>query len=852
MIPEKLTLTGFLSYQQKVEIDFSSFEVACISGLNGSGKSSLLDAITWSLFGQARTRDDDIINLQSETAEVTYIFSYEGNLYKVQRAKTAGKTTLLEFHIQGSNGEWKALTERTLRATEALISDILKMEYETFVNASFFLQGKADQFTQQRPADRKRILGSILGLEIWESYRKETFNQRRSVETEITALEGRLQEINTELAEENQRRARLKEIEANMQAVSSALHAQTSLLDELRKKATRLEENRKRANALSTQAEQTQSELDTLKQRLSDRQEEKQTFSDLMSRQDQIETSYQAWQKTLAELAVWDKTANSFNQQKMSRHAPLTEIETAKTRLETELENLKAQAARINEHKVELESLKASITEIQRESEQHEKALKEKAALDTQFQKILQKQTEARAENPLLKSEMDTLKGRIDQLKSAEGAECPLCGQPLSPADRTRLITELETEGKQKGDQYRANLTLLESVEAQIKEISAKLAKYEGTEEQLRQSNRKLDQNRHQIETIEQEIKTWEEQGLPRREEITSLMKSENFALEARKRLAEIDEQLKETGYDAAEHDRIRRLEHEQRSAGDEQRQLENARATLQPLEREINDLSVQIERVEETLKNQINEAQEAAAQISPDDEAIDLISAEQEMMALKQQENQVRMELGAAQQKVDVLERQKKRQTELEAEKDALAIQVKNFKILERAFGKNGVPAMLIEQALPQIESKANEILNKLSGGTTTIQFLTQQAYKSEKRTDLRETLEILITDSQGPRGYDLFSGGEGFRINFAIRLALSEVLAQRAGARLQTLVIDEGFGSQDQLSRQRLVEAINIVKADFKKILVITHIESLKEAFPTRLEVTKTSAGSQIELVQ
>ena len=62
---------------------------------------------------------------------------------------------------------------------------------------------------------------------------------------------------------------------------------------------------------------------------------------------------------------------------------------------------------------------------------------------------------------------------------------------------------------------------------------------------------------------------------------------------------------------------------------------------------------------------------------------------------------------------------------------------------------------------------------------------------------------------------------------------------------------MIDEGFGSQDEIGRQRLIEAINIVKADFKKILVITHIEALKEAFPTRLEVTKGPQGSAVELI-
>jgi len=78
-----------------------------------------------------------------------------------------------------------------------------------------------------------------------------------------------------------------------------------------------------------------------------------------------------------------------------------------------------------------------------------------------------------------------------------------------------------------------------------------------------------------------------------------------------------------------------------------------------------------------------------------------------------------------------------------------------------------------------------------------------------------------------------------------------LSEVLARRAGARLQTLVIDEGFGSQDTQGRQRLIEAINMVRQDFAKILVITHIDELKDVFPTRLEVEKTPRGSMVRLI-
>jgi exonuclease SbcC len=155
-----------------------------------------------------------------------------------------------------------------------------------------------------------------------------------------------------------------------------------------------------------------------------------------------------------------------------------------------------------------------------------------------------------------------------------------------------------------------------------------------------------------------------------------------------------------------------------------------------------------------------------------------------------------------------------------------------------------------LIEQALPQIEERANELLDRLSDGQMSIRFITQEEYKDRKRDELKETLEIQISDGAGSRNYEMYSGGEAFRLNFAIRLALSEILAQRKGARLQTLVIDEGFGSQDTQGRQRLIEAINLVKPDFAKILVITHLDELKDAFPTRIEVEKSDRGSTIQV--
>src|SRR5262245_23095457 len=139
MIPQHLHIAGFLSYLDPVDLDFSHFDLACISGHNGAGKSSLLDAITWSLFGEARGKSSDVINLNQDVraAEVIFTFAHEQNTYRIQRTLPRGKSTILEFQIQNHAG-WKTLTEKTTRDTQVRIEQTMRLDYEIIVNASFY------------------------------------------------------------------------------------------------------------------------------------------------------------------------------------------------------------------------------------------------------------------------------------------------------------------------------------------------------------------------------------------------------------------------------------------------------------------------------------------------------------------------------------------------------------------------------------------------------------------------------------------------------------------------------------------------------------------------------------------
>jgi exonuclease SbcC len=867
MIPLHLSLSGFLSYRDPVELDFSLFDLACISGSNGAGKSSLLDAMTWALFGQARKRDEAVINLQSKAAEVAFTFAYEGNIYRVLRSLTRGKTTVLEFQISDDrqqtivNGSssivhpphnWRPLTERTLRDTQARIEQILRLDYDTFVNVSFFLQGRADQFAQQPPTRRKEILGNILGLEAWEVYRERAAEARRDLERELTSVDGRVAEIDAELGEEESRKLHLAELESQLKGLSASRKLQETALANVKQVRLALDKQRQLVSKLGETQERSQANLSALQARLAAKQTERGEHADLVKRAAEVEAAYAALGKARLDLEKWEQIAGRFREHDQRRQPLLREIEAERARLEQERTGLEAQRSAIGEQASAAAGYQADLAAAKQALEQAESKRTERLALEKQAQAGREKQAELRTGNASLKAAMDELKSRIEKLSAAEGAACPLCGQSLSPEHRQSTLEQLNLEGKQLGDRFRLNKSTLEELALHITQYEAQITNFASAEADRLEASNAISQLTERMDRLQKQSAEWEQGGAKRLTEVAKLLEKEKFAAGARKKLASVDKELALLGYDAAAHDLAHRAELQARPAEAEYRALESARAALKPLDDEIANLDATLQAQASALQAQQAEYDEAASALSAFEAQVpDLEAAESSLYDLQERENRLHQEVGAARQKVTVLDDLRRRRKTLEGERGGLGLQIGRYKTLERAFGKDGVPALLIEQALPQIELKANEILGRLSDDTMHLHFETQARYKDEKRKDLRETLEIQVSDGAGLRDYEMYSGGEAFRVNFAIRLALSEVLAQRKGARLQMLVIDEGFGSQDTLGRQRLIQAINTVKADFARILVITHLEELKDAFPTRIEVEKTETGSTLRVI-
>jgi exonuclease SbcC len=853
MIPIHLRISGFLSYLDPVELDFNSFDLACISGHNGAGKSSLLDAITWALFGEARGKSNDVINLHPavRAAEVIFTFKHEHNLYRVQRLLPRNKSTVLEFQVQ-SNAAWKPLTEKTTRDTQTRIEQILRLDYDTFVNASFFLQGKADQFTQQNAGKRKDVLSNILGLEVWEHYKNRTADRRKVLERDVDEIDGRIREIDAELGEEVARKTKLAELTALLRQLTAARAAQETVMENIRQNAALLDEQRKLITALSAGLERAQTALVTLESRLGAKEAERDSYASLVDRTKEIESTYKAWQKSRKELGEWDKAVLKFHEYEKERAPLLEQIAVEKARLEQELEGLREQERAIRDQSSISTELSTMVEAAEQALAESEARIREREGLNAQAQSGRERQAELKAENEALKVEMNQMKERIDTLQSAEGAICPLCGQELSDEHRESTLEQLVNEGREKGDRYRANQKDAADLTSQISDLQALISDLASAENDRVTYISEISQRNERLQSLRSLVKEWEATGKKRLREVEKRLENVKYALDEQKQLARLDKEITKLGYDAAAHDEARVKENELRNVEEEHGSLKTANEVSKQIKSEISNLLSEITNRKSEITNLEMDYRTAKTNLeAAEAEAPNLETAERQLYRLREDENKVRSELGGAQQRVDVLTTQRTRKVHFESEREELLRHIAQHKTLERAFGKDGVPALLIEQALPEIEAKANDLLDRLSDGQMSIRFVTQAEYKDKKRDDLRETLDIQISDSAGIRAYEMYSGGEAFRVNFAIRLALSEILAQRKGARLQTLVIDEGFGSQDARGRQRLIEAINLVKNDFAKILVITHLDELKDAFPNHIEVEKTERGSTVRVI-
>jgi DNA repair protein SbcC/Rad50 len=1006
MIPIQLTLKNFLSYRDAT-LDFRGLHTACISGSNGAGKSSLLEAITWAVWGESRAAsEDDVIHAGSKEVRVDFTFKTNQDIYRVIRTRQRSGSSVLEFQVETPNG-FRALTGKGVRATQDLILEHIKLDYDTFINSAYLRQGRADEFMLKRPTERKEILAELLKLNQYDELEERAKELSRQFKARAEELERSLVSVKTQLQQREAteaQRAKLETEHNQLQQVQAFENIQLQSLQVVHHQRKNWEEQltfvRQQYQNLTQDCDRLQQELAVIQVQLSD-------IEKILSQETEIKAGFAQYQNFQSQEEAFTAKfqeftrAQQYRQQKQQQLAKqINEIERQRQQAEAQLQALEQQEREIQQtlgksgeveaalaqlniarqrviHLDELqmqvspllqqraslqsqldrvhaglvarlEQLESTQNQLQRASVRQPQLQQAVMDVATQIeemdkdrvylQRVQEKGQERRHFIERLQAqqrEFERLLGELEQklllLKNPD-ALCPLCERPLDEHHWNRVVQKTDAEYKDTQGQFwvvREQMAVsdreIQILRQEYREISQKLSPYDSLREQrgqlaaqlqatsdvtqqleeiitekqqleqrlelgdyakdkqaellsMEQSLQQLNYNERDHALARSEVERWrwaeiklqqikdaskrQAQIIKRKPDLIShlaqlqtAIKLEETDSECAQEIAVLNRQIAEIGYDTQQHNNVRSAVRLAQSWQLRSQQLVSAQQQYPQLKTRSQELEISLQARLAERQRLSSQIESIVEQLEQTANPITQIQTLEQQLAVRRRELDEQIsQLGRLAQLTHQLETMQVQYDEQQLQLQSVKREHRVYQELAQAFGKNGIQTLMIENVLPQLEAETNQLLSRLSGNQLHVQFVTQRAGKSakasKKNAKLIDTLDILIADTRGTRAYETYSGGEAFRINFAIRLALAKLLAQRAGAALQLLIVDEGFGTQDAEGCDRLIAAINAIAPDFACILTVTHMPHLKEAFQARIEVNKTPLGSQIHL--
>ncbi len=888
MIPLRLQIKNFLSYGSPAQtINFEPYHLICLSGKNGHGKSALLDAITWALWGQARKvggaarAEEGLLRLGHSYMLVALDFESNKQQYRVRREfsfEGSKAQTHLDFGIITQTGVFKTLTEKTIRSTQSIINQIVGLDYDSFINSVFLRQGQSNEFSKKSPKERKDILATILGLDKYEELRKRAQEKAKKIlidkEVLVTVQERLTEELSKkgileqELNHNTEKLAILKQEEKQILARTEQYTYQ--------KKTLELEFAQ--YNIIEFQQNQIKSKI-----------------AELTS---EIINKVALWRAIHRKQNIVSQLfSTNSNEQKRVYEAALRAIETTKNR-KTELQELLIRAKTEEAHEVKIltehdkkiydqeflvKTTKTSLEELtllEKNLDDEKKLLKEKLArvelaLKQQEQSLeqftmLEKQFEKRknfyhlfiARGNRLQT---TLKGLVTkkELTHDTNPSCPLCEQNLTPACKQFLHTKLTDQESllvhQKKRLILITTNLKKIVIDQHTEIEAlkKIHENKIQQEQLRQEliknliilEQKM-QEQYQKKDEKKKLLAYQEEELARSSSLKLAYQEQNLLLHKDSSLQNYTQELANLSYNEQQYQELKnnlkllqelelsRVHYEQNNVvlKTTKQEISHTIKIIKTLKKEYKEHEIKLKELK-IIKQRYQDTLNLEEQ-SIREHKIVLTNREQLLIAH-----------GALEQQHSLLQKHALEHELLEKKHGEYNKLLQQYQTIAHALSKDGIQALLIENAIPELEHDANELLARLTDNQA---HLIIESLRDLKSGGTKETLDIKISDAIGIRPYELFSGGEAFRIDFALRIALSKLLARRAGTSLQTLIIDEGFGSQDEDGLAHIMDALYKIQDHFAKIIIVSHLPSMKEQFPVHFTISKGPQGSSVRVIE
>jgi len=855
--PLFLRIENFKSYKDtQNEIDFSNIKVACIIGKNGNGKSSIAEAIAWALFGEferlqtgkrGKVAETEYINSHRDYMQVEFEFELNKTIYKVvRRLDRKGKKYLSLFVRKGDS--LIPINEATYTQTQVKLQNILGIDFNVFLHSAYLSQKRTEDFLLSSPEDRREVFAKILNLSIYDRI-NELAKEKRKEKKVLLDIKNR------EIEEENK--------------ILSEKEFIKSLVADLEKKRTTIEAElnglRNRLNTLISQRSEIEQKLDILNQK-------KNEMIELQRKAEEIRYKFDTARKELLKIEEKLKEEDKITAMVKEYEMIKEEVELKRKDYEKylELKNKMVLCERDIKNKIEQKkifekNIEESNLQLNKETSEISKYVQEMKKVEVEISKVenelgkvkqyKQEQEKKREEIVEHEKSLEVVENKLKELASsyrlieANQGRCPVCLRQINGQEEKEYIkNEIAAQGKefkQRRDSLTKKLEILRKEFSELEEkikneevLRTREKKLHGILENLKakmgQKTQNISNLQNSIVQVTQSIKLCEEEIERLKEEMTYLKREIS--------ILNFDE-----NYYTQLLQREKELEIYQRLFSE----LTVNKVKAENLKKEILEYQEQekeiLKKVED-LKQEIANLSTFAHAVMLEKVKSDILTCESKIKNLQESLSSVLKELGILEQKLNQIEEAKEKLSRLESEIEEMKKKIEIYDIIIDITGPDGIKNEIIANTLPQIRDEANKLLKILTNGAFSIDFKTQRETASGKTI---ETLQIEISDANGTRNYELFSGGELFRINFAIRIALSKVLLKRSGASIRMLILDEGFGSQDEEGKDHIVECLNRIKDQFDTILVITHIEDLLDAFDQKIVVKKDMEGSKIFVI-
>ncbi len=785
MIIHRLRLVNFRQHENTV-IEFGN-GLTGIIGPNGAGKTTLLEAIAWAMYGMPAARGTrESIRRRGAPAragvEVELVFSLGAHRYRVVRKMGGAELYLDASDIPIATGIGP-VTERVTR--------LMGMRRDEFFNTYFTGQKELAVMSAMKPTERAQFLSRVLG------YERLRMGQDR-LRQEKTALRARLDTLRSGLPDPAVLEAA---VAAATERHAAAEKQVTAAREEVRKADRRhaelgpqwaaAQKQREAATALDSELRLAQRDVETSGRDVTRLAGEVQSAAAAAARMLELGAQLTTLPALREEAAALTRDAEG-NNRRAAKGAERKELVRRRKEVGKLLEKAPADAA-----------LEAATHALDTVREARDFTLRSLEARRTLW---VQDTQEAKTKREGLR---DQYKELVEQRKRIVGAgeegACPTCGRPLRKEYDSVLgvLDRQAEEVKFNGSFYNQRLEQLKDTPAEVKQL----------EEQLAELERKL----------QDAVRT----GAGLAAAHTEAAKQRAEVVDLEKRFAALDADLAELPgavYDQERHAHVqaelKRLEpmalevERHRNGAERLAALQELAATAETsrVAAVAREAKVRVALAElkfsEAVYRELEEAWAGSERVRQE-AALAMIRVQGEMQAAVE----------ARAQAVRQVEERARRAREA----DEVALQLRTNQELDAALGdlRDELNAAL----RPDLSDLASVFLRDLTNGRYS-------------ELELDEDYATALLDDGEPKG--VISGGEEDIANLALRLAISQMIAERAGQPLSLLILDEIFGSLDEDHRASVVELLRNLADRFPQVILITHIDSVRDGFDRIVRVS------------